>query len=170
MEQRTLRVLPFLAMLAIEGEIMFRIKIIAFLFAALVFAGCAKESAVTYTPPPLDEDWTVSMHWSGGIAGVRRNISVKSDGNYRVSDEISGMIIEEKLTDGQLSELEEMLTSLEFTALKIPGVCADCFVYDIEVTSGGRKLLISVDDVSLGDSGAGPLVQFLTGLITSALQ
>ena len=43
-------------------------------------------------------------------------------------------------------------------------------MYDIEILSGGQKMLVSADDVTLGDSGIGTLVQFLRGMMDSALQ
>jgi hypothetical protein len=43
-------------------------------------------------------------------------------------------------------------------------------VYDIEILSGGQKMIVSADDVTLGDSGVGTLAQFLRGIMDSALK
>ncbi|MCE7859264.1 MAG: hypothetical protein DYG86_05700 [Chloroflexi bacterium CFX2] len=144
-------------------------KYLVFLTLVVLLTGCAKESIVTYTPPPLEEDWSVKMTLSGGFAGLRRNIRVYSDGNYTVADEKVNHTINGTLTENQLKQLEGMISTVEFTAPKIPSVCADCFNYDVEIVSGSRKLLFSVDDMSLNDSGVGDLVEFLRGLMDAAL-
>jgi hypothetical protein len=148
---------------------MFKNKLLAFLTLAVLAAGCAKEPSVTYTPPPLDEDWAVKMTLSGGFAGLRRNIRAYSDGSYIVVDEKVNDTFNGTLTENQLTELEGMISAVEFTAPKVPSVCADCFNYDVEIVSGSRKLLFSVDDMSLSDSGVADLVEFLRGLMDSAL-
>lgn len=149
---------------------MFRIKLLIFTVIAILLAGCAKPSGVTYTPPALEDDWSVRMTLSGGIAGLLQNIEVKSDGRYIVTDERARNIVEGELTAEELATLEELVSALEFSAQEIPTGCADCFVYDVEIESGGRKMLVNADDVSLSDSGLGSLVQFLRGIMDSALQ
>jgi hypothetical protein len=138
--------------------------------AALLVAGCARSSTNTYTPPALEDDWSVNMTLSGGIAGLMRTIEVKADGRYTVADQRAGNTASGELTEDELARLEEMLSTLEFSTSKNPSACADCFVYDIEIISGGQKMIVNADDVTLGDSGVGPLAQFLRGIMDSALQ
>ena len=149
---------------------MFRIKLLIFTVIVILLAGCAKPSGVTYPPPALEGDWSVRMTLSGGIAGLLQNIEVKSDGRYIVTDERARNIVEGELTAEEIAALEELVSTLEFSAQEIPTGCADCFVYDVEIESGGRKMLVNADDVSLSDSGLGSLVQFLRGIMDSALQ
>lgn len=149
---------------------MLRIKLLIFTIIAILLAGCAKPSSVTYTPPVLEGNWSVRMTLSGGIAGLLQNIEVKSDGRYIVIDERANNIVEGKLSANELAALEELVSTLEFSAQEIPTGCADCFVYDVEIESGGRKMIVNADDVSLSDSGLGSLVQFLRGIMGSALQ
>jgi hypothetical protein len=140
------------------------------ILAALLVTGCARSSANTYTPPALEEDWSVNMTLSGGIAGLMRTVEVKADGSYTVTDRRAGNIVSGELTEEELTRLEEVISTLEFSTSKNPSACADCFVYDIEIISGGQKMLVSADDVTLGDSGAGTLAQFLREIMDSALQ
>ncbi|MCK6585850.1 MAG: hypothetical protein L6Q49_22320, partial [Anaerolineales bacterium] len=118
---------------------MFKSKFLPFLTLFVLVAGCAKESIVTYTPPPLEEDWSVKMTLSGGFAGLRRNIRVYSDGNYTVMDEKVNNTFNGMLTENQQSQLEGLISAVEFTAPNIRSVCADCFNYDVEILSGSRK-------------------------------
>jgi hypothetical protein len=139
--------------------------------AALIVSACAKNSpTVVYTPPVLAEDWSVGMTQSGGIMGLLRHIEASSDGTYSAGDERDGRTVTGVLPQEQLTELQGLVTSLEFTAPKMPTVCADCFVYDLEIQSGGKKLILQADDISLPESGMAPLVEFLRGIMDSALQ
>ena len=138
--------------------------------AALLVAGCTRSSTNTYTPPALEDDWSVNMTLSGGITGLMQTIEVKADGSYTVADERTGKTASGKLTEEQLATLEEIISTLEFSTSKNPSACADCFVYDIEILSGGQKIIVNADDTTLGDSGVGTLAQFLRGIMDSALQ
>jgi hypothetical protein len=142
------------------------------LVAALWLVSCAApEPEITYTAPELEtESWSVKLTVSGGIAGIQRNIQVDETGKYTVTDEQAGNTQTGELTDVELAELESLVTGFEFSSPKTPSMCADCFVYDLEIQSGGKKMLAQADDVNLGDSGMGTLVEFLRGLMDRALQ
>jgi hypothetical protein len=137
---------------------------------ALLITGCKQSSGIAYTPPPITEEWTVSMTQSGGIMGLQRSITVTSDGKYTVTDERAGNTVKNKLTEAQTTELQDLVTSLEFTAPKKPAICADCFVYDVEIQSNGQKMIVQADDIALPDSGIAPLVDFLRGIMDAALK
>ena len=149
---------------------MSNIKFIILTAIALMIASCTKSPASTYAPPELEGDWSVKMTLSGGIAGLLRNIEVKSDGSYTVTDERANNTVEGELKKEELAKLEEMISTLEFSTTKTQSICADCFVYDIEILSGGTKMLVNVDDLTLEDSGMGTLVQFLHKIMDSALK
>lgn len=141
------------------------------LLAALAITGCGKEDPqIIYTPPVLADDWSVGMTQSGGIMGLLRHIATGSDGKYAASDERDGREVAGELSQDQLTRLKGLVSSLQFTAPKLPTVCADCFIYDIEIQSGGKKLILQADDISLPDSGMASLVEFLRDLMDSALQ
>lgn len=141
-----------------------------FILAALLIAGCRQDPGVPYTAPTLEGEWSVSMTLSGGIAGLMRNIEVSSDASYTVTDERAGNTVAGRLEETQLASLEELVSTLEFNAPKTPSACADCFEYRVEIASGGGKMIVEADDVTLGDSGIGSLIQFLREIMDSALK
>lgn len=141
------------------------------LAALLLVSGCKQAPPViAYTPPVLAESWSVKMDWSGGIMGLLRNIVVQSDGGYTVTDERANSTVAGNLTESELAALKETIATLKFTPPEIQAVCADCFVYNLEIESGGKKMLVRADDNSLEGSGIEDLVQFLRGLTDAALK
>ena len=70
-----------------------------------------------------------------------------------------------------MQEISRLLaqTSLP-SADRLPSGCADCFIYDVEITSTTGIIRIHADDTSLTDSGAQPLIQFLGELRDRALR
>jgi len=149
---------------------MMKHNLILILAAALLLSGCKQSSGITYTPPALEDGWSVKMTLSGGIAGLMRVIDVQSDGKYTVTDERAKDTSTGKLTDQELSELKKLITEMKFTAPQTDSGCADCFGYSLEIESGGRKMIAGSDDVTLGDSGMEPLVDYLRGLMDTALK
>lgn len=140
------------------------------LTAAFLLAGCSTQKAeATNTPPALEESWSVKMTLSGGIAGLLRTVEVQADGSYTVVDERAGATVQGNLEDEKLLALKGLIENLVITTSKNPGACADCFIYDIEIQNGGKKMIANVDDLSLGESGLGELVNFLQELINTAL-
>jgi len=135
-----------------------------------VLFGCSKPSGVTYTPPVLEGDWSVRMNLSGGFDGLLRDIEVKSDGSYVVIDERMKKTSSGDLTETELAKLESLITTLEFSVPEFPTGCADCFIYKVEIESGGKKMIVSADDVSLEKSGLDSLVQFMRTIMDRALR
>lgn len=141
------------------------------LTASFLLAGCSTQKAeATNTPPALEESWSVKMTLSGGIAGLLRTVEVQADGSYTVVDERAGATVQGNLEDEKLLALKGLIENLVINTSKNPGACADCFVYDIEIQNGGKKMIANVDDLSLGESGLGELVNFLQELINTALR
>lgn len=134
---------------------------------AVFIMGCKGEEK-TYSSPTLSEEWTIKMTQSGGIMGLRRSIQVASDGSYLIVDERAQTSVTGTLPEQQLSELKDLTNNLKFTSPENRAVCADCFVYDIEIESGGKKMILQVEDISLPDSGIEALVTFLRGILESA--
>lgn len=134
------------------------------LLTMLLTSSCSSPE-ITYTPPPIEDNWSVRMIQTGGIAGVNRAVEVLSDGSYTVYQQAGTEGVKGQLTEAQLTQLTELINNLEITSPQTDRMCADCFEYNIEIQSGaGRKLLFEFDDLSLPDSGAGELVTFLSGL------
>lgn len=102
--------------------------------------------------------------------GLLRSIQVSSDGAYSVVDERASERVEGKLSVDELADLKNLVAGFSFIAPKMPMVCADCFVYNVEIQSGGQKLVAEIDDVNMPETGMGPLVEFLRGVMDSALK
>lgn len=130
--------------------------------AILLILGCSSPE-ITYTPPPIEDDWSVRMIQTGGIAGVNRAVEVLSDGSYTVYQQASAEGVKGKLSEADLAKLEDLIVNLKIANVRTDSMCADCFQYNIEIQSGGRKMVLDLDDLTLPDSGAAELVLFLTG-------
>ncbi|MFM8874714.1 MAG: hypothetical protein ACKOGC_01485 [Anaerolineae bacterium] len=148
---------------------MWKHGLITILTAALLIGCKGSSQEIYYTPPALAEEWTVNMTQSGGIMGMMRSIEVASDGNYVTTDERAHTSVTGKLTEQELSQFEGLVSSFNFTPPEISAVCADCFVYDIEIQSGGQKMILKTEDISLPDSGIEPFVDFLRRIMDEAL-
>ena len=174
-----LQVRLFLAMLELtlkEKERMKRTILPFVLIIALLITGCAPAStntpAATPTLPTISDEWTIKMTHSGGIMGLMRSIEVSSDGSYTVNDERAKKKITGMLTNDELQSLSSTITSAKLVNLDTTegSVCADCFIYDIEILSGGEKFVAQLNDISLPDSGMEDLVTSLRTLMDSALK
>ncbi|MBL8102379.1 MAG: hypothetical protein JNM02_07615 [Anaerolineales bacterium] len=149
----------------------------SFLFSlsiALLMTGCASlatQTAATPALPVLADEWTVEMTHSGGIVGLMRAIKISSDGSYTVTDERTNKTISGELSKDELAKLTEVIASTNYIPSEKPkGVCADCFIYDIEIQGSEKNLAVQLDDISLPGSGMENLVTFLRGLIDSFLK
>jgi len=49
-------------------------------------------------------------------------------------------------------------------------MCADCFVYELEIASTTGIVRVQADDTNLGESGAQDLIQFLGEMRDQALE
>lgn len=139
----------------------------------LFVLGCASASATpTSQPTPfaMEKEWSIKMTQSGGIMGLMRSIAVNSDGSYTVNDERTGQSVSGTLKKSQLDGLNKVLTVMQFTPSRPAGVCADCFIYEIDIQANGNQTLIQVDDLSLPDSGMESLITELRGLMEAALK
>ena len=146
------------------------------LITAVLMTGCAslpqRTPAATPALPVITDEWTLTMNLSGGIMGLMRSVEVTSEGNYTVVDERTKNKAEGKLSGDELKKLNGIIKSATIHASNTPGVsaCADCFIYDIEIQSGGENFTIRLDDMTLPASGMEELAVFLRELIESALQ
>jgi hypothetical protein len=143
------------------------------LITILLITGCSQVQAETPAAPLpiLENNWTIKMEQSGGIMGLQRSVEVSSDGSYTVTDERADKTFTGKLTDDELIKLQDMVTGMQYTAPTMPGgVCADCFIYDIQIQSDGKGLTVQLDDISLPESGLDPLVTTLRNMMDLSLR
>ncbi len=110
------------------------------------------------------------MQLSGGIAGLSRSIEITSDGAVIAKDERNGKTMKRQLTSDELTQFVSLIksASLKSTSGGSTG-CADCFIYNIKMTSDSRNFSVQYDDVSLPDSGMSSIVKYLADLMSRML-
>ena len=148
-------------------------------FAPVLLSTPAPQPLNTPTPeliktklPAFDGRWTIKMKHTGGIMGLSRSIEISSDGKFTVVDEHTNKTISGKYTSDELSNLKEQVSNSEYIAESGPNgmACADCFIYDLELQGNGGKFAAQLNDINLPNSGLKPLVDYLRGLIDTALK
>lgn len=159
---------------------MLRKYFIGSLFIILLLMGCAQSTAAYPNPetptstslPILSGDWKIKMTHSGGIMGLLRSVEVSADGKYTVTDERASQTFSGELGANELAKLVEVISTSEYISPSGPEgmVCADCFVYDLEIQGSDSTLTIQLNDINLPDSGMAHVVGYLRGLIDKALK
>jgi hypothetical protein len=119
--------------------------------------------------PTLEGNWTIRMTHSGGIMGLSRSIEITSDGTYTVADQRTGQRKEGKLSEDEFTQLTQLVASTQYSPSNQPSGCADCFIYNIEISGAAKTFTANADDVTLADSGLGPLVMQLRAIIDREL-
>lgn len=148
---------------------MFRTLLI--LLTAFTLAACGPAQLDTQQPlPTASADWTsITFTQSGGIMGMMRTFIVARDGSFTATDERANNNVNGKLSGEELAKLNNLIVSLSVNKSGQSGVCADCFIYSIEIATTGKSISAQADDVNLNDSGIGPLVIFLENRMSKAL-
>ncbi len=110
--------------------------------------------------------WDVSLSQTGGFAGLDLKVDVSSDGRLTAEDVKSGKQAIKQLDAASLAKLSTLIASAAALAPQSPqrSSCADCFLYDLQITSGSRSIHIQADDTTLGPSGLRELVSLLQQL------
>jgi hypothetical protein len=138
-----------------------------------ILTACSLGGPHALGPSPIPsppETWTAKLTQSGGFAGVLRTIQVSSDGQFTARDDRSARSIAGALPPESLGKLDRLLAGIKApTASAGPSGCADCFIYDLELTAPDRTVHIHVDDVSIEASGAQEVIAFLSQIRDSAL-
>lgn len=115
--------------------------------------------------PKLSGDWLVTLAQSGGIAGVSRSLEITSSGEMTINDIRTGEKKTSQLQSEKLVALGNLVAASTFHLSSQPSVCADCFIYNLQITSGGGDFQAEVDDVNLPDSGLQPVINYLAALL-----
>jgi hypothetical protein len=127
---------------------------------------------VKQTLPVLQPNaWSIRMTLSGGIMGLHRTLEITSDGQVTAVDERSAKKNTIQLAADELSKLQTLIADSSFAVSSLPTGCADCFIYNVEISSGkGKPFTVQVDDTNINTSGMGPLVRYLSELLGRALK
>ena len=149
---------------------MFRTLLILLIVFTLSACGPARLEETQQPLPTASADWTsITFTQSGGIMGMLRTIVIASDGTWKFTDDRASESVDGKLSADERKQLNGLIASLSVKSSGQSGVCADCFIYSVEILSSGKTLTAQADDVNLGDSGLEPLVMFMTELMNKAL-
>lgn len=158
---------------------MARIKFLSVMTMALFIAACTfplprvqdTSTPASAQPVELGDTWTIKMTQSGGIMGLRRSVEISSDGKYTVTDERMNKSVSGVLPTNELTTLTRTVSALRMD-LQTPeqSVCADCFIYEIEIQSNDETISLQLDDITLPDSGMEPLISSLITIMNTALK
>lgn len=150
-----------------------------FVFLVTVYFLTACASSQTGTPiasptVPFTEsvsEWNVSMTHSGGIMGLLRHITVNSSGEFTITDERVKQTKTGSLSPDDLGVLENIIIHIQAVNADVPKgiVCADCFVYSVEIQRGGKPVIVELNDMSLPNSGYEQLVTELRRIMENTL-
>jgi len=151
---------------------MTRLILAIVLLGILFSAGCtaASRPAPTSALPSPERAWTIKLTQSGGIMGLMRKIEIHSDGSCTVIDERASQTRNSRLSDAELAALAERISSIEYLPYTKQSTCADCFMYDLEISREGGIFTARVDDVSLPESGLEALITDLRKIMERELQ
>jgi hypothetical protein len=121
------------------------------------------------SPGPLD-GWNVGLIQTGGLAGVDLEVQVSNGGQLLAANRRSGHTANAQLTKTQLDDLGRLYEAADAAQYaQGSSTCADCFQYELALTSGDTGRTIKLDDTSLTGTAAEPLVAYLTRLRDDAL-
>ncbi len=153
---------------------MFRIGPFQSILALAVFlAACSPRSSFS-TPQPLPSpgaNWSVQLTQSGGFIGVHLTVQVTNDGRLTAEDQRAGRTVTQDLPPGAMANLRHLYSGLTVpTPGPVQSACADCFLYDLRLTSDGQTLQFHADDTTLASSGAAEMIAYLQQLRDSALR
>ena len=148
-------------------------RFILSLIVVILLAACGP-AGVTTPQQPLPtpaKDWTsIKMTHSGGIMGMLRVIEISRDGLMTVTDDRANKSISRQLSAEELTELSSLLAGFAYVTSDNPAICADCFIYTIEIARAGEATAFEANDITLAESGMEPLVTFLRALADQALE
>jgi hypothetical protein len=114
----------------------------------------------------------VTLSQTGGFAGVNLKVEVSSEGRLTAENQKTGTKVTKNLDAATLDKLSALVAAIASSAPRSrqPSACADCFLYDLQVTSGTRSAHVQADDTTLSASGAQDLIALLIRLRDAALR
>jgi hypothetical protein len=129
----------------------------------------APTAAATATSP-FAGPWQLAFTLSGGFAGLSRRLTVDSAGAGTFEDQRRPRTVNAVLSSGEITQLRQLLEGSSFfsQAASQTRSCADCFNYELMVTSGSRSHTVRANNAGL-DQRLEPLVNWLTALLERQL-
>jgi len=87
--------------------------------------------------PLLNGDWHIDFTQSGGIAGTSRSLEISSSGEMTFTNTRTGEKHVTQLPAEKLAALTDLVAAASFRPASQPSGCADCFIFDLQLASGG---------------------------------
>ena len=144
------------------------------LMVIIICASCGEPKSIETNLQPLPSasgKWNVKLTQTGGIAGVFVTVEVSSDGQLVAENQRSQQRVTKTLSSQTIAELRGLIfNSILSTSHVQQTVCADCFIYDLEIQSEGNNVKIQVDDVTINNSSARELITALLRVRDDALR
>ena len=140
--------------------------VLQILVAVAFVTACAPTIA---QPPPAGggrrpaNRWQLTLHVSGGVAGLDRSLDLASSGETRATDLRLGTRISRQAAENELA------AALKAAPSSRNAVCRDCLEYSLDLQRGAERLVFQLDDSSLSRSDAEPLVSTLAGILNRLL-
>jgi len=147
-------------------------RIILFTLLALLVAGCSPSATAPARVTASEREWSmIRMTQSGGIMGLSRSIKISSSGKVMVTDDRAAKKIKGELSAAELSALNEQISALKDSFNQPDSrMCADCFIYDLDIQGKGKGIRAQLNDMTLSGSDFESLVTFLLDLMDGLLR
>ncbi len=159
---------------------MSKAKFIWVLIFATAYSACSYQPKPTpdiASQPPTETAlhqtaWkSIQMSQSGGIMGVSRRIQISSDGKYKINDERAQINLDGALSAQEMERLNSLIGKVDgITTPQTRPMCADCFVYTLEIQRKEKTFQIELSDMAVNGSRFEEVIVFLQGLIKSRLK
>jgi hypothetical protein len=155
--------------------------IIPLLVLSLVLSACGGAPVGTLEPLPLGTpaltsasgcntpaNWTIQFNRSGGIAGFKQSLTLRSDGSLTIQSESPPANVQKSISTNQVSNITNLLAqACPFEMAPNEAGCADCFIYNLNIQMDGQTYVMLGTDVTLTEE-ARPLIDALSQLFQDA--
>jgi hypothetical protein len=117
--------------------------------------------------PALNGDWQISLFQSGGIMGISRSLKILSSGEMTLTDLRSNKSSQSLLRVDELSALKRLVDATNYKPVTLETGCADCYIFNIEITSSGQKFQVELNQLDIAAAGLEPLIGYLNSYLGS---
>jgi len=154
-----------------------RIAHISVLIPLLVaFASCVPAGGTAGRSPAAADPgaWEIELGVSGGIAGIRQQLSVRSSGELNAADLRHDKRVALRATPAQVTRISGILSRLGAEATlrnapRLPGRCRDCINYTLKAVVDGRRHQAVISSMAVKDSQYAELLTALSAMLREAL-
>ena len=154
-----------------RGAMQRGIRLFLLALIGLALSGCGSVRSFPPPVPTADDWWEVRLTQTGGFVGVHLVVEASSGGELSVEDVRSGRSARRQLPQAALESLDQLIAqALGANRDGNLSPCADCFVYELEITSAEGVMRLQADDATLESSGALQLIELLKQVRDQALQ